>query len=163
MLTVKKTRGNLLKVVLAGGIVLLIAGCSQMITPNASDTTTQVVPTQTLLSAFTVVPILTALPENPQETPIMNEVPIPTPLDPSLEKIVTQAKNDLVQRLAIDPEQVELFEVTSVTWPDGSLGCPRPGMEYTQVQVDGLVIRFRVTDSVYEYHSGGGRAPFLCK
>ena len=93
----------------------------------------------------------------------MNEVPISTPLDPSLEKIVAQAKNDLANRLAIDPEQIELLKIASVTWPDGSLGCPQPGMEYTQVQVDGLLIRFRVMDSVYEYHSGGGRAPFLCK
>jgi len=93
----------------------------------------------------------------------MNEVPIPTPFDPGLEKIVTQAKNDLANRLVIAPEQIELLEVASVTWPDGSLGCPQPDMAYTQVQVDGLRIRFSVDDRIYEYHSGGARAPFLCE
>jgi len=98
-----------------------------------------------------------------QVTPVMNEVPIPTPLDPSLEKIVTQAKDDLAQRLAIDPAQIELVEAASVTWPDGSLGCPQPGMMYTQVQVDGLRLRFRAGGRIYEYHGGGGRAPCLCE
>jgi hypothetical protein len=34
---------------------------------------------------------------------------------------------------------------------------------YTQVQVEGLLIRLRVGKRVYEYHSGGGRPPFLCE
>ncbi len=113
--------------------------------------------------SFAVVPSSTTPPEVVQETPVMNEVPIPTPLDPSLEKIVTQAKTDLANRLSIDPEQVELLEAASVTWPDGSLGCPQPDMSYTQVQVDGLRLRLRVADQIYEYHSGGNRAPFLCE
>ncbi len=94
---------------------------------------------------------------------MMNEVPIPTPFDPSMEKTVTQAKDDLAQRLAIDPGQIVLVEAASVTWPDGSLGCPQPGMAYTQVQVDGLLIRFSAGGRIYEYHGGGGRAPFLCQ
>lgn len=93
----------------------------------------------------------------------MNKVPVPTPLDPSLEQIVTQARNDLAQRLAMDPKQIELVEAASVTWPDGSLGCPQPGMAYTQVLVDGLLIRLRAGERIYEYHSGGARAPFLCE
>lgn len=93
----------------------------------------------------------------------MNEVHVPTPLDPSLQKIVTQAKSDLAQRLAMDPAQIDLVEAASVTWPDGSLGCPQPGMAYIQVQVDGLLIRLRARDHIYEYHSGGARAPFLCE
>lgn len=96
-------------------------------------------------------------------TPVMNEVPIPIPLGSYLEKIVTEAKNDLAQRLAIDVGQIELLEATSIIWPDGSLGCPQPGMLYTQVQVDGVRLRFRVKDHIYEYHSGGTRAPFLCE
>jgi hypothetical protein len=93
----------------------------------------------------------------------MNEVSIPTPLDPYLEKIVTQAKADLAIRLAIDPRQIDLIEAASVTWPDGSLGCPQPGMVYTQVQVDGIRLRFRAGEHIYEYHGGAGRVPFLCK
>jgi hypothetical protein len=132
------------KIRFVGGLILLLlTACSQMSTQNPSA--------------------LTRLPsETVEETPVMNEVPVPTPLDPSLEKIVVQVKNDLAQRLAIDAGQIELVEAASVTWPDGSMGCPQPGMEYTQVQVDGLLIRLRAKDRIYEYHSGGARAPFLC-
>jgi hypothetical protein len=34
---------------------------------------------------------------------------------------------------------------------------------YSQVQVEGLLIRLRAQDHVYAYHSGGGRALFLCE
>ena len=93
----------------------------------------------------------------------MNEVPISTPFDPGLEQIVAQVKDDLAKRLTIGVDQIEVLEATSVTWPDASLGCPKPGMAYTQVQVDGIRIRLQVGEQIYEYHGGGGRAPFLCE
>lgn len=130
---------------LGGLILLLLTACGPLTAQNPS-------------AATTLWPSETA-----KETPAMNEVSLPTPLDPSLEKIVAQAKNDLAQRLAIDPAQIDLVEAASVTWPDGSLGCPQPGMAYTQVQVDGLLIRLRAGDRIYEYHGGGARAPFLCE
>ena len=69
-------------------------------------------------------------------------VPIPTPFDLALQKTVAQAQADLARRLHIEGNDMTLVDVQSVTWPDGGLGCPQPGMEYTQVQVDGLLIRF---------------------
>lgn len=93
----------------------------------------------------------------------MNEVPIPTPLDSGLDLFVFKAKDDLAKRLAIDPQQIELLDAASVTWPDGSLGCPKPGMAYTQVQVEGIRIRLSVNGKVFDYHGGGGRELFLCE
>jgi len=92
-----------------------------------------------------------------------NITPIPTPSNQSLQKLVTQAKEDLAKRLNIATDQIDLIELQSVVWPDGSLGCPQPGMGYIQVQVDGLLIRLRVGGRIYEYHSGGNRGPFLCE
>ena len=89
--------------------------------------------------------------------------PVPMPLDAVLQRIVMQAKEDLSRRLGIPEEQIELVEVLSVVWPDKSLGCPQPGMVYIQIQVDGLLIRFRADRQVFEYHSGGNRSPFLCE
>lgn len=111
---------------------------------------------------FTQGPLSTAAATPLQETPMMNQVPLPTPLDASVQQMVTQAREDLAVQLSIDPARVELIDVSSVTWPDSSLGCPRPGMAYTQVTVDGILIRFQVAGQSYEYHGGGGRAPFLC-
>jgi len=92
----------------------------------------------------------------------MSGTPIPTPPDPALQKIVLQAQEDLAKRLGIHPDQIELVELQSVIWPDKGMGCPQPGMVYTQVQVDGLLIRFSVGGRIYEYHSGEGRPAFLC-
>ena len=78
-------------------------------------------------------------------------------------RVVTQAQEDLAGRLGIESQQVTVVEVQSVVWPDGGLGCPQPGMAYTQVQVDGLLIRLQARGRIYEYHSGGARPPFLCE
>jgi hypothetical protein len=79
-----------------------------------------------------------------------------------LQRFVDQALADLAERLAIEAAQIEVVEVKEVVWPDASLGCPQPGMAYIQVPFDGLLIRLRVGERVYAYHSGGGRDPFLC-
>jgi hypothetical protein len=76
---------------------------------------------------------------------------------------VLQAEEDLAQRLSTQVDQIELLEVAAVVWPDGGLGCPHPGVVYTQVPRDGLLIRLRVGKRTYHYHSGGGRSPFLCE
>ncbi len=93
----------------------------------------------------------------------MDATPGPTPLEPSLQRYVLQAKEDLARRTGIPVDQITVVEVQPVTWPDGSLGCPQPGMAYTQVMVDGLLIRLRVGGRDYAYHSGGSRPPFLCE
>ena len=76
---------------------------------------------------------------------------------------VEQAKADLVQRLGVDAAAVKVISSTEVTWPDGSLGCPEPGMHYTQALVPGNRTVLEAGGKQYHYHSGGHRAPFLCE
>ena len=52
-----------------------------------------------------------------------------------LEEIVQAARTDAARRTGLAPEALELVSAESVTWPDGSLGCPQPGLLYTQVLV----------------------------
>ena len=75
---------------------------------------------------------------------------------------VSEAIVDLAGRLGVAPQQLEVVSVEAVVWPDGSLGCPQPGMLYPQVVQDGMRIRLAVAGVIYEYHSGERRAPFLC-
>jgi hypothetical protein len=98
-----------------------------------------------------------------QETPAVNVVPLKTPLDTQMQALVDQAKADLGKKLSIQAAQVELVEVGSVTWPDSSLGCPKPGMAYAQVMTEGYLIRLKASGQTYEYHGGGIRTPFLCQ
>ncbi|MGD9318190.1 MAG: hypothetical protein PVG56_15245, partial [Anaerolineae bacterium] len=51
----------------------------------------------------------------------------------------------------------------AVEWSDGSLGCPQPGMAYKQVPQEGVLIRLSVSGTIYNYHGGGSRDPFLCQ
>jgi hypothetical protein len=49
-----------------------------------------------------------------------------------------------------DPEALQIG-VEDVTWSDGALGCPRPGMAYTQALVPGwrLVVRDDGREAIY--------------
>jgi hypothetical protein len=76
---------------------------------------------------------------------------------------VTEAILDLSGRLGVQDSDVRLIVERNVTWRDGSLGCPEEDMMYTQALVEGSLILLRVDDVEYEYHSGGGRAPFYCE
>ena len=84
-------------------------------------------------------------------------------VDAALAPLVATAVADLTQRLGVDPSQVSVLSARAVTWPDRGLGCPQPGMVYPQVQVDGAKIELTVGGTVYAYHSGGSRGPFLCE
>jgi hypothetical protein len=76
---------------------------------------------------------------------------------------VEQAKADLAKRLGVEAAQVTVVSSNEVTWPDGSLGCPEPGMNYTQALVPGARIILEAAGKQYHYHSGGTRPPFLCE
>jgi len=77
--------------------------------------------------------------------------------------LVSQAKEDLSERLGIPITLIELVKIEEVTWRDGSLGCPQPGMLYTQALVNGSLIQLMHKETVYQYHSGKGGPPFLCE
>jgi hypothetical protein len=120
------------------------------LTPEASR------PARATLSAATLAPVATVVKEEMEMKPTDR-------VSPGLQRLVEQALADLAERLGLGAEQIEVLEAKAVVWPDGGLGCPQPGVAYTQVQVEGVLIRLRVGKRVYPYHGGGGRAPFLCE
>jgi len=85
------------------------------------------------------------------------------PVEAGLERLVAEASRDLAARLSVAREAIDVLEARAVTWPDAALGCSRPGMRAKQVPTDGALIRLRAGGREYEYHSGGGREPFLCE
>ena len=85
-------------------------------------------------------------------------------VDPALSGVVTQALDDLAQRLGVPTDAITVTSAAAVTWPDGALGCRQPGMMYPQVLVDGARIVLAHDGRRYSYHSGGrARTPFLCE
>ena len=83
--------------------------------------------------------------------------------EPELSQQLTEAIRDLAGRLDVQSDDIKVIVEKNVTWRDGSLGCPRKGMMYTQALVEGTLIVLRVEGRDYQYHSGQGRAPFYCE
>jgi hypothetical protein len=76
--------------------------------------------------------------------------------------VTARAISDLATRLGVPSSEIKVVTQETVTWPDGGLGCPQPGINYNQVQVDGLRIVLRHAGTTYEYHTGQSRL-VLCE
>lgn len=57
----------------------------------------------------------------------------------------------------------ELVSAEAVTWNNGALGCPEPGLSYTQVMVDGMQVIVTVDGKAYDYRFGTTDTPKLCE
>ncbi|MCW5952597.1 MAG: hypothetical protein KIT69_10090 [Propionibacteriaceae bacterium] len=57
----------------------------------------------------------------------------------------------------------ELVSAEAVTWPDSSLGCPSPGVSYTQALVDGMRVIVSVDGKRYDFRFGAGTDLKLCQ
>ena len=85
---------------------------------------------------------------------------VPVPMN--LNGQIAFAKTDLAQRLDIPPGSVKLSGARQVTWRSGALGCPRPGMNYTEALVPGSVIYLQVDNVMHAYHAKVASEPFYC-
>jgi len=72
------------------------------------------------------------------------------------------SKADLAARLGLALETIRVSGATTVTWRSGAVGCPKPGVSYTDVLVPGVWILLRVDNAIYEYHGIPGGQPFYC-
>ena len=75
---------------------------------------------------------------------------------------VAAAIADLVTRENLAPEAIEIAAWTPVTWNDGSRGCPKPGMMYTQALEPGELLLLRTADNLFSYHAGADGAFTYC-
>jgi hypothetical protein len=72
----------------------------------------------------------------------------------SMQPMLERIRADAAERVGVAPDQVKVLSVESVTWSDGSLGCPEPGMMYTQALVRGNRVRVDAAGTILLYHSG---------
>jgi len=75
-------------------------------------------------------------------------------LDSILKEAATLAK--------VDREQLVIVRAESVVWNDGSLGCPEPGMMYTQMLVNGYWVVIEAAGQTYDFRVGSGGSFRLC-
>jgi hypothetical protein len=124
--------------------------------PGSNENNPTSEPTRDRTERLTV----TVLPEKinpadlPESNPIIGEVP-----DEILQAII----KDLVQRTDADQQDIQVIRSESVTWSDGSLGCPKPGEVYTQVLVDGYWVVLQVDEVAYDYRASQSGYFKLCE
>lgn len=69
---------------------------------------------------------------------------------------VQAAVADLGSRWDVSQEEIQIAYHRSVTWSDGSAGCPKPGEVYTQALMPGELLILSVDGEQANYHSANG-------
>jgi hypothetical protein len=75
-------------------------------------------------------------------------------LDPILNEVAALAN--------VAREQLVIVRAESAVWNDGSLGCPEPGMMYTQALVNGYWVVIEAAGQTYDFRVGRGGGFRLC-
>jgi hypothetical protein len=115
--------------------VMTLAGCASSAGPSAAPS-----------AGTTAAPSSTGIPSLPPAS----KAPADTLADATKAMIVA----DAATVAGVDPGSVTLVSVKPVTWMDGSLGCPKPGVMYTQAVVPGFQVIVRAGDRKLDYRVG---------
>lgn len=89
---------------------------------------------------------------------IVPTVPVPS----ELESLAKEISADLEKRTGVSAEAISLTKVESLSWADGSLGCPQPGMMYTMAIVEGYRLVYTVAGKEYSYHTAAAKRFIYC-
>jgi hypothetical protein len=84
------------------------------------------------------------------------------PLMPTLETVTESVLDDAAQRTGLERSRLVVESAAAVTWADGSLGCPQPGMNYTMALVPGYRIIVRAGAQRLDYHASRRGYFVLC-
>jgi S1-C subfamily serine protease len=77
-------------------------------------------------------------------------------------ELIEAALADAAHRSTVARADITVLSAEAVTWADGSLGCPQPGMMYTQALVPGYRIVLQAGDQTLNYHAMSRGKPVFC-
>lgn len=98
-------------------------------------------------------------PSGPVSIPPSGE-PVPgTVPDAVLERIVAAG----AAVAGVDPSAVTVISTEAVTWNNGALGCPKPGVMYIQQVMAGYRVVVEAAGKRYDYRVGSSGEPKLCE
>jgi hypothetical protein len=136
--------------------VLVACQAAELTTPVPQEPVTQTDSPQALPEGSATGALTPTL---PQEEITM--VPV-TPPDETSEKMVGLVKQHLAQRLSLPTDQIVLSEIKPVVWRDAGLGCPKPGVDYIQVETPGYTILLEAGGTRYRYHTDQSKRFVQC-
>ena len=146
------------------GAALLAACGSAAATPTAPPPPTESLATAYPMMVSTIIwNTPSPFPYPPAETAT---APAPAAVTAGAEPpppVVELARKDLAQRLAVPVDQITVEAFVYQDWPDGSLGCPKLGVAYTQAIVPGYRITLKQAQTSYDYHTDLTDRLVLCE
>jgi hypothetical protein len=120
-------------------------------------------------------PVATTLPSSPettmptdQSTPDPSEATTPTSVpsegtDGVPASLLEPVLEDAAARAGVDVDGVAVVSTEFRDWPDSALGCPVPGMMYTQVITPGYRIVVEAGGQQYDYRMNRRGSFRLCE
>ena len=87
-------------------------------------------------------------------TPVTGEVPT---------ALLDSIRKDLAERSGATVEHMVVIQAQSTVWNDGSMGCPQPGVLYTQALVNGYWVILEAEGKQYDYRAGDSGTFILCE
>jgi hypothetical protein len=90
--------------------------------------------------------------------------PMPSGLTGAVpEALLAEILADASERAGVPADELEVLTANAVTFNDGSLGCPQPGMFYTQALVDGYHVVVRGPEGDLDYRAAQRGGFRLCE
>jgi hypothetical protein len=132
-------------------IVVLLAACSRAGAPTSSAAPASEAPGPSGRPAQSLPAVATVGPSAPT---VIGEVP---------EAILDAILADAAQRSGVEADDIAVTRAESVTWSDGSLDCPEPGMSYTQALVDGYHVVLDAGGEELDYRVTAAGSFVLCE
>jgi len=92
----------------------------------------------------------------------MHAEPAPPPAHGLAPDLLAAMRADAARRGHVADAEARVVSVQPVTWPDGAIGCPQPGMVYTQMLVPGWLVQIEAGTQRLAYHVGRGGRWLMC-
>lgn len=77
--------------------------------------------------------------------------------------LIEAALRDAAAHLSVSPADLHVDQVDARQWGDSSLGCPRPGLMYSQIVTPGYFIVISGAGKQLEYHTDARSEVVLCQ
>jgi hypothetical protein len=100
---------------------------------------------------------------SPLETPFTSPPAGPGVTGEAPAELLARIVEDAAARSAVSEAEVSVVRDESVTWSDGSLGCPQPGMSYTQALVPGYWVVVEAGGATLDYRATQRGSFVLCE
>lgn len=139
-------------------LLLVVAGSCRASSCEAEPTafpSTPLVATPSVTVTSEVPP----LEAPPAEVPLPITVVPGEPPDAALEPVTGEVPAEILEAILAEvaeqtgaqPEQVEFVRAEQAIWNDGSLGCPQPGVVYTQAPVTGYWVVLQFNGETFDF------------